>query len=79
MRFLLIPGKTDSDAEVDGLIAMVKELGVDTRVKLNAFQHHGVRGDALGWEKMSEAGIDRVAKRLRAAGIGNVTTPAVFL
>ena len=79
LRFLLIPGKTDNDAELDGLIEFVKGLAGDTRVKLNAFQHHGVRGEALGWEKMSEVGVDRAAERLRAAGIDNVTTPAVYL
>jgi pyruvate formate lyase activating enzyme len=79
LRFLLIPGKTDSDAELDDLIGFVKELGADTRVRLNAFQHHGVKGEALGWEKMTEAGVDRAAERLRAAGIDNVTTPAVYL
>ena len=79
LRFLLIPGKTDNDAELDSLIGFVKELGGDTRVKLNAFQHHGVKGDALGWETMSETGVDRAAERLRAAGINNVTTPAVYL
>jgi pyruvate formate lyase activating enzyme len=78
LRFLLIPGKTDNDAELDGLIGFVKELGTDTRVRLNAFQHHGVKGEALDWEKMSEAGVDRAAERLRAAGIDNVTTPAVY-
>ena len=79
LRFLLIPGKTDNDAELDGLIEFVKGLAGDTRVKLNAIQHHGVRGEALGWEKMSEVGVDRAAERLRAAGIDNVTTPAVYL
>ena len=79
LRFLLVPGKTDSDAELDGLIGFVKELGADTRVKLNAFQHHGVKGEALGWEKMTEAGVDRAAERLRAAGIDNIATPAVYL
>lgn len=79
LRFLLIPGKTDGDAELNGLIGFVKELGGDVRVRLGAFQHHGVRGEALGWEKMPEAGIDRAAARLRAAGISNVATPAVYL
>jgi len=79
LRFLLVPGKTDNDAELDSLIGFVKELGGGTRVKLNAFQHHGVRGEALGWEKMSEAGVERAAERLRAAGIGNIVTPAVYL
>ena len=79
LRFLLIPGQTDNDAELDRLIGFVKELGGDVRVKLNAFQHHGVRGEALGWDKMSEAGVDSAANRLRAAGIDNVVTPAVYL
>ena len=79
LRFLLVPGRTDSDAELDSLVEFVTELGADTRVKLNAFQHHGVKGAALGWDKMSEAGVDRAAGRLRAAGIDNVATPAVYL
>jgi len=79
LRFLLIPGKTDSDAELDGLIDFVRTLGRDTRIKLNAFQHHGVRAKALEWEKMSEAGVDKAAERLRAAGIDNVVTPALYI
>ncbi len=79
LRFLLVPGKTDNDAELSSLVRFVKELGGDTRVRLNAFQHHGVRGAALGWETMSEAGVDKAADCLRAAGINNVTTPAVYL
>jgi len=79
LRFLLIPGETDSDAELDSLIRFAKALGGDTRVRLNAFQHHGVKGEALGWEKMTEAGVRKAAERLRAAGIGNIATPAVYL
>jgi pyruvate formate lyase activating enzyme len=79
LRFLLVPGKTDGDAELDGLIEFVRTLGSDTRIRLNAFQHHGVRAEALEWEKMSEAGVDRAAERLRAAGIENVVTPALYL
>ena len=79
LRFLLIPGKTDSEAELDKLVGFVKQLGADTRVRLNAFQHHGVKGEALDWAKMTEAGVDKAAERLRAAGIDNVATPAVYL
>jgi pyruvate formate lyase activating enzyme len=79
LRFLLVPGVTDNDDELDGLIEFVRTLGDDVRIKLNAFQHHGVRPGALVWEKMSKAGVDRVAARLRAAGISNVVTPAVYL
>jgi len=75
----MIPGKTDCEVELDGLIDFVKSLGGSVRIKLNAFQHHGVKGKALGWEKMPEAGVDMAAARLRAAGIDNVITPAVYL
>ena len=79
LRFLLVPGKTDVDAELDALIDFVKSLGGDVRVKLNAFQHHGVRAEAREWEPMPEARVGRAAERLRAAGIRNVVTPAVYV
>ena len=79
LRFLLVPGVTDSDDELDGLVDFVKDLGGDVRVKLNAFQHHGVRPKALEWEKMSKAGVGKAAARLREAGIPDVVTPAVYL
>ena len=78
LRFLLVPGRTDSTKELDDLVGFVRELGAGTRVRLNAFQHHGVKGEALGWAKMTEAGVDMAAERLRAAGIDNVTIPAVY-
>ncbi len=79
LRFLLVPGVTDGDDELDGLIDFVAGLGGDVRVRLNAFQHHGVRPQALEWEKMPRAGVGKVAARLRGAGINNVVTPAVYL
>jgi len=79
LRFLLIPGKTDNDAELNQLIEFVESLGKDVRIKLNAFQHHGVKGNALEWEKMPQAGVEMAAERLRAAGIQNVITPAVYI
>ena len=79
LRFLLVPGKTDSDTELDALIEFLKSLGADTRVRLNAFQHHGVKGEALGWDKMAEAGVEKAAEKLRVAGIERVATPAVYL
>ncbi len=78
LRFLLIPGITDSTAEVSALIRFVEKLDKNIRVKLNAFQHHGVRGEALQWEKMSEDGVNAVAGRLNAVGITNVIRPALY-
>ena len=79
LRFLLVPGKTDVEAELDELAEFVNALGGDIRVRLNAFQHHGVREAARAWEPMSEDGVGRAAERLRAAGVRNVVTPAVYL
>jgi len=79
LRFLLVPGVTDRKNELDQLIEFVGTLGEDVRIRLNAFQHHGVRGKALDWEKMPEAGVEVAAERLRAAGLGNVITPVVYV
>ena len=79
LRFLLVPGQTDSDAELEALIDFVRALGGGVRVRLNAFQHHGVRQEARQWAPMTEAGVGRAAARLREAGIRNVVEPAVYL
>jgi pyruvate formate lyase activating enzyme len=79
LRFLLVPGKTDVDAELDELAGFVNALGGEVRVRLNAFQHHGVRAEARAWEPMSEDRVCNAAERLREAGIRNVVTPAVYL
>jgi hypothetical protein len=50
-------------------IEFVGTPGNDIRIKLNAYQHHGVRDKGLEWEKMPEDGVDIAAERLRAAGI----------
>lgn len=79
LRFLLIPGRTDSEDELQSLAEFSRSLGNDVRIKLNAFQQHGVRGEALGWDKATEAGVIAAAERLRAAGIDEVVTPAVYV
>ena len=79
LRFLLVPGRTDGDAELDRLIDFVRTLGSEVRVRLNAFQHHGVRAQAREWAPMTEAGVGKAAARLREAGIRNVVEPAVYV
>lgn len=75
----MIPGETDGADEIAALAAFVTELGPETRVRLNAFQHHGVRGTALTWPKMSRQGVEAAAATLRAAGLRTVALPAVWL
>jgi len=79
LRFLLVPGQTDGDAELDRLVDFVRTLGGEVRVRLNAFQHHGVRPKAREWAPMSKTGVGRAAARLREAGIRNVVEPVVYV
>ncbi len=79
LRFLTIPDKTDTDAEVARLTDFARALGSNVRIKLNAFQHHGVRGEALKWHKMTESSVTKIATHLRKAGITEVVTPALYL
>ncbi|WP_237154475.1 YjjW family glycine radical enzyme activase [Oryzibacter oryziterrae] len=79
LRLLMIPGETDLDAEIDALTRLVLDLSPETRIRLNAFQHHGVRGEAREWAKMERDGVERAAERLRAAGVKHVAVPTVWL
>jgi pyruvate formate lyase activating enzyme len=79
LRYLMIPGRTDTDLGLDQLAEFASSLDRNLRVRLNAFHHHGVRGEAREWEKMSRAGVETAAARLRAAGLHNVLTPLVWL
>ena len=79
LRFLLIPGETDRPEEIEALAALARELGPDTRLRLNAFQHHGVRGEAANWPAMPREGVEAVAATLRAKGIAEVAEPSVWL
>ncbi|MFZ1469353.1 MAG: YjjW family glycine radical enzyme activase [Paracoccaceae bacterium] len=79
LRYLMVPGVTDQDDEITALIALAQDLGDGVRIKLNAYQHHGVTGPARDWPKMPQAGVEAAAKRLHAAGLANVATPVVYL
>lgn len=59
VRLLHIPGKSDLDTEVDAVGTFLNTLPPEVNIRLNAFQHHGVIGEALSWEKCSEAEMQR--------------------
>lgn len=79
LRYLLIPERTDSTAEIAELSKFVMALGTDLPLRLNAFQHHGVKGEARDWPTMKQSDVERIAQDLRAAGLSNVVTPAVYI
>ncbi|MEZ8080678.1 glycine radical enzyme activase [Enterovibrio norvegicus] len=59
VRLLHIPGKSDLDTEVDAVGDYLNTLPKEVKIRLNAFQHHGVIGEALTWEKCSETEMNR--------------------
>lgn len=79
LRYLMVPGMNDQHDEIAALISFAQGLGHDIRIKLNAYQHHGVTGPARDWPKMPREGVEATAAQLRAAGLANVVTPVVYL
>lgn len=79
LRYLLIPGRTDSSQEIKELADFVRALDSATPLRLNAYQHHGVKGEALTWPTMKEPDTERIAAELRSAGLTNVVVPAVYI
>ncbi|KZL15425.1 Pyruvate formate-lyase 1-activating enzyme [Pseudovibrio axinellae] len=79
LRYLLIPERTDGQQELKQLFEFVRELDVDLKLRLNAFQHHGVKGGALKWPTMKKADVERIAQDLKARGLKNVVTPSVYI
>ncbi len=78
LRFLLVPGKNDTANEAKAAIEFVRALDPNLRIKLNAFQHHGVKGEGLDWPSMQASGIEAFAGRLRKGGIKNIIVPAIY-
>ncbi len=79
IRYLVIPGVTDTEPEIAALGAFLDELGAAPRLRLNAFQAHGVRPPAAGWPTATRAEIDSVASRLSQLGVTHIETPTVYL
>jgi len=79
LRFLMVPGQTDSAAEIGALIRFAEALGPGLRIRLNAFRRHGVRAPAAEWPPMPREGVEAVAEQLGVAGLGPVILPAVWV
>jgi pyruvate formate lyase activating enzyme len=79
VRLLHIPGISDFDHEIDALSHYLNKLPDAVRIKLNAFQHHGVTGEAAHWPSCHEADIQQLATQLSLRGVGNLVLPNVYL
>ena len=79
IRLLYIPKISDIDTEVNAIAGYLTRLPASVRVKLNAFQHHGVTGEARQWETCSEEKMLELATRLTERGVANLVLPNVYL
>jgi YjjW family glycine radical enzyme activase len=77
LRFLMVPGKTDSAAEIAHLVAFAQSLGGTVPIRLNGFRTHGVRGEATEWPMMPRADLEATADMLTRSGVGPVSLPAL--
>lgn len=79
VRLLHIPGISDFDSEIEAVATYLKQLPNSVRIKLNAFQHHGVTGEAHQWGTCSEAQMQQLAEKLTQRGVANLVLPSVYL
>ncbi|WP_037028592.1 YjjW family glycine radical enzyme activase [Psychromonas aquimarina] len=79
VRLLHIPGKTDFESEIDALADYLKKLPPAVRIKLNAFQNHGVTTEAKTWKACTEQDIKQLAGQLSQRGVGPLILPAVYI
>ena len=78
VRLLYIPNKTDLLTEIDAISAYLKTLPEYIQIRLNAFQHHGVVGEALTWDKCSETQMNEFEASLVKRLGRSVITPSVY-
>ncbi len=64
VRLLHIPTQSDLLSEIDALSALINTLPNETQIRLNAFRHHGVVGDAALWPQCSKSEIDDFQQHL---------------
>ena len=59
VRLLLAPGHNDADADLRATADYLRSVDPDMRIKLNAFQRHGVRKPASAWEEATDEQVAR--------------------
>ncbi len=72
VRLLLIPGINDSDQELRDTAAWLLSIDPLMRIKINAFNSHGVRASARGWRNACEDDCVRYRNVLTQSGVVNL-------
>ncbi|WGK83451.1 YjjW family glycine radical enzyme activase [Vibrio aestuarianus] len=78
VRLLFIPNKSDLDSEIDALADYLRSLPSQVQIRINAFQHHGVVGEALTWQSCDEQAIRSFHDELFALVQRPILLPSVY-
>ena len=78
LRLLVIPDQCDYLQHIDEICEFIGELG-DVPVRINAFQTHGVYGEAKQWRSATAGDVEPLAQALTARGVNTVILPALYL
>jgi pyruvate-formate lyase-activating enzyme len=78
LRLLHIPGRSDLDSEVVSIIELIQSLPKEVVIRLNAFQHYGVVGEAREWDKCSEQEMNRFYALLAEGVEHKIQLPTVY-
>lgn len=79
LRLLYIPQQTDYEEYIDELADFLVGLPKDTRIKINAFQPHGVKNEAANWPAATQVEVESFAQALQQRGVGELHLPNVYL
>lgn len=79
LRLLYIPQQTDYEEYIDELAGFLVGLPKDTRIKINAFQPHGVKNEAVNWPAATQVEVESFAQALQQRGVGELHLPNVYL
>lgn len=78
VRLLYIPDKTDLLCEVEAVAKYLNSLPKEVNIRLNAFQHHGVIGEGLTWDKCSEVQMQQFSNQLTKRLGRDVLLPSIY-
>ncbi|MER2495410.1 YjjW family glycine radical enzyme activase [Vibrio neptunius] len=79
LRLLHVPNRSDLDKEVTEVARLINTLPDNVIVRLNAFQHHGVMGEALEWPKCTESQMLQFRDALRPLITQYIQLPSVYV
>ena len=78
LRLLHIPEKSDLEREIGSIARLIRELPEDVQIRLNAFQHHGVTGEALSWKICNKDDILAFYQQLTTKVEHTILLPSIY-